>query len=370
VAERRLTEGMVAGVIGGAGFAGGEVCRLLLNHPGIAEVIPTSRGGESFERQHPNLAGCGLEFTEPEALIGRAEELDVAFLCTPAGEAMRLTPRLLEAGARVVDLSADFRFADPARYQRTYGIEHSCPEYLTEAVCGITELYREDIAGARLVANPGCYVIAAALALAPLLERGLVGLDSPLQIAAINGTSGAGNRLRSEVMHAKAFGTVLPYSMDGHRHAPELELRFEEIAGRSVSVSLATAHGNFARGIYLNASLPPTSAWASAPSREALINLYLDYYGVGHRGEHFVLVNDISRRGDLNAKEYGIYPMVGSVVGSNFCHVGLDFDPDRQLVKAMAAIDNLVKGAAGSAVQNMNLMLGFEETAGLRHYGL
>jgi N-acetyl-gamma-glutamyl-phosphate reductase len=367
---RQPSGGTVAGVFGAAGFTGGEVCRLLLDHPGVATILPTSRGDESFARQHPNLAGAELKFTTPEALLDRAGELDVTFLCTPSGEAMRLVPELLEAGVRVVDLSADFRFADPEDYRRAHGAEHACPDHLAEAACGITELHREEIAAARLVANPGCYVIATALALAPLLKGGLVGLESPLQIAAVNGTSGAGSSPRPEVMHANAFGTVLPYSMDGHRHGAELEARFREIAGRPVVVSLATAHGNFARGIYVNAGLMPSTAWSEPPSREALTGLYLDFYGAGHSGEHFVLVNDLSRRGDLNAKEYDLYPQVGSVTGSNFCHLGLDFDPDRGLIKAMAAIDNLGKGAAGSAIQNMNLMLGFEETAGLRHYGI
>jgi N-acetyl-gamma-glutamyl-phosphate reductase len=362
--------GAVAAVVGGSGFAGGEVCRLLLGHPGVATILPTSREQESFERVHRNLAGSRLEFSRLEALLERAAELDVAFLCTPSGEAMRLAPRLLEAGVAVVDLSPDFRFADPSQYRRAYGAEHACPELLGGAVCGITELHRERLVRARLVANPGCYVIAATLALAPLLRGGLVALEAPLQIAALNGTSGAGNSPRREVMHAQAFGSVLPYSMEGHRHGAELEARFAELSGRPVTVSLATAHGNFARGIYLNATLVPSDAWATAPSRAALLDLYLDFYGRGHEVEHFVIANDLPRRGGRGAKEYDIYPLLSGVVGSNFCHIGLDFDPDRGLIKAMAAIDNLVKGAAGSAIQNMNLALGLEETMGLGHYGL
>jgi len=365
-----MTEGATVGVFGGAGFTGGELCRLLLGHPGVASILPTSRGGESFERLHRNLAGCGLEFRTPDALLERAGELDVAFFCTPSGEAMRLAPALLEAGVRVVDLSADFRFADADGYRRAYGGEHACPEHLAEAACGITELHREEVSRARLVANPGCYVIAATLSLAPLLQAGLVALESPLQLAAVNGTSGAGSSPRPEVMHANAFGTVLPYSMDGHRHSAELEARFRELAGRPVPASIATAHGNFARGIYVNATLVPSPNWRETPSRGSLTDLYQDFYGRGHEGDHFVLVNDLPRRGGLNAKEYDLYPQVGSVTGSNFCHLGLDFDRERGLIKAMAAIDNLVKGAAGSAIQNMNLMLGFEETAGLGHYGV
>lgn len=363
-------QGAVVGVVGGSGFAGGEACRLLLGHPGVGAVLPTSRDSESFERVHRNLAGSGLEFCRVERLLERADELDAALLCTPAGEAMALAPDLLASGVPVVDLSADFRFADGEDYRRAYGSEHACPEWLGEAVCGITELHRTRLEAARLVANPGCYVIAATLALAPLLDAGLVALDAPLQIAALNGTSGAGNSPRREVMHAAAFGSVLPYSMEGHRHGAELEARCAELAERPVTVSLSTAHGNFARGIYLSATLVPAAGWAGEPSREALLELYRDFYGAGHAGEHFVLVNDLPRRGGLNAKEYDIYPLLGGVLGSNFCHLGVDYDRERGLIKVMAAIDNLVKGAAGSAIQNMNLLLGFEETAGLRHYGL
>ncbi len=367
--ERPGSAGVTAGIVGGGGFVGGEVCRLLLGHPGVAEILPTSSRADAFERVHRNLSGSGLEFLDLDALLARAEELDFVFFCTPSGEAMRLAPRLLESGAAVIDLSADFRFADPDRYRRTYGEEHVCPERLADAVCGITELYRAEIAQTRLVANPGCYVIAAALALAPIARSDRVRLEPFIQIAAINGTTGAGQVPRREVMHAHAFGSVLPYSMNGHRHCAELEARLFELAGRPIVVSLATAHGNFARGIYLHATLPAPERGA-ASSRESLVALYLDFYGRGHEGEHFVLVNDLPRQETGNVKEYDIYPSLGGVIGSNFCHLGLDFDPDRGLIKVMATIDNLVKGAAGSAIQNMNLMLGVDETTGLRSYGL
>jgi N-acetyl-gamma-glutamyl-phosphate reductase len=356
--------------MGAGGYAGGEVCRLLLGHPHVREIVPTARGGEHFERVHRNLAGCGLEFVEPDALCARASELDVAILCTPSGQAMRLAPGLLRDGARVIDVSADFRFDDAALYERVYGEPHACPELLAEAVCGITELHRERIRCARLVANPGCYVIAATLALAPLMTEEWTDLDATIHVSAVNGTTGAGSAAHREVMHAQSFASMLPYSMDGHRHAPELQARLGELARRSVDVSLSTAHGNFARGIYLHATLRAAPARARELDRDALVARYLERYGDGHAGEHFVIVNALERRGARNAKEYEIYPLMGRVIGSNLCHLGADYDPSHGLVKAIAAIDNLVKGAAGSAIQNMNAMLGLDETAGLRHYGL
>ncbi len=358
------------GVVGAAGHTGGELCRLLLGHPEVAEIVPTARGGERFERLHGNLAGCGLEFVELPALSKRASELDVVFLCTPSGEAMHLAPGLLEQGTRVIDLSADFRFVDPAAYELAYGQPHACPDLLADAACGITELHRDSIRGARLVANPGCYVIAATLALAPLLTSGLVDLSVTVHVAAVNGTSGAGSNPRREVMHSHAFASMLPYSMDGHRHSPELEARLAEVVGTPVGASISTAHGNFARGIHLHATLTLLPDGHEEMDRDLLVGYYLRRYGRGHEGEHFVIVNAHERRGSLNDKDYDIYPMLGNVIGSNFCHLGVDCEARLGVAKAIAAIDNLVKGAAGSAIQNMNAMLAIDETAGLSHYGL
>lgn len=358
------------GVVGAAGYSGGELCRLLLGHPEVGMIVPTSRGEEDFERVHRNLAGSGLRFTTLDVLLECVDSLDAAFLCTPSGQAMRIAPQLLAGGARVVDLSADFRFPDAATYQRVYGEEHVAADLLDEAVCGITELYRDQIASARLVANPGCYVIAATLALVPLIQADAGDIAQLIHVSATNGTTGAGNSARKEVMHAEAFASTLPYNMNGHRHGPELETRLGELAGAPVTIDLSTAHGNFARGIYLHATLAAAQSAGPPLTRDALLKVYRAAYGSGHQREHFVIVDDLPRRGGLNAKEYDLYPLMGSVVGSNFCHIGVDYDEGRGLIKAMAAIDNLIKGAAGSAVQNMNVMLGIDERTGLRAYGL
>lgn len=364
-----MSEGaLTAAVFGAAGFTGGETCRLLLGHPGVGRIVPTSRGTEAFERLHPNLAGSGLEFEDPETLAAAPGGLDVAFLCLPAGEAMELAPALLAAGVAVVDLGPDFRFATADAYRDAYGREHTARELLGEAVPGVSELHRERIRSARLVANPGCYVIAATLATAPLLRSEVARAAGPVHVAAVNGTSGAGGSPRREVMHAAAFGSMLPYNLEGHRHGPEMEDRLAEQAGDAVTVSLSTAHGDFARGIQLGATVAVDPV--AVPSREELLDLYLDFFGAGHEGEFFVQVNDLERRGGPTDKDYSIYPSVREVLGSNFCHLGLDVDADRGLVKLVATIDNLGKGAAGSALQNMNLMLGLDERDGLRHYGL
>ncbi|MFD5141919.1 N-acetyl-gamma-glutamyl-phosphate reductase [Streptomyces sp. NPDC058401] len=365
-----MTSGLRAAVIGGAGYTGGEMCRLLLNHRAVRDIVPTSRAKEPLERVHPNLLGSGLEFRPVEEVLASASSFDLVFLCTPSGGAMRLAPELLDAGVRVVDLSADFRFADPERYRATYGQDHAVPALLDRAVYGATELNRDRIREARLVANPGCYVITALLGLTPLLGAGLMDPDAPVHIAAVNGTTGAGVTPRTEILHAEVFGSMLPYSLQGHRHAPELEDQLSRVAGGPVTVDLSTAHGNFARGIYIQASVRLARELRDGVSRETLLDLYRIRYGAGAEGEFFVRVNDQPSAGGVTDKDYGRYPALAGVVGSNFCHIGLDYDAARGIAKVVAVTDNLVKGAAGSAIQNMNVMLGIDETEGLRGYGL
>ncbi len=356
---------LTVGVVGAAGHSGGELCRLLLSHPAVRQIVPASRGDVPFERVHRNLLGCGLEFTGPDELLARAGELDVMFFCTPTGEAMRVAETCLGAGTTVIDLSADFRFDDAEVFRQAHGVEHTAPHLLARAAYGVTELFRDDVRKADLVANPGCYAITAILGLAPLIASGLADLVAPLHISAVNGTTGAGSTPRRDLLHQQVFGSMLPYSLEGHRHGPELEHVLGSFGGEGVRVDLNTAHGNFARGIYLQASVPVQEGM----SRTELLDLYRDFYGPGHEGQHFVLVNDFAKSGGLNTKEYDVYPSLAAVRGSNYCHVGVDYDPRHGLAKVVAVTDNLVKGAAGSAIQNMNVALGLDETAGLRAYG-
>jgi N-acetyl-gamma-glutamyl-phosphate reductase common form len=357
---------LTVGVVGGTGHTGGELCRLLLGHPEVATILPTAREAASFGEVHPNLLGADCEFVTAEALASRADELDVVFFCTPSGEAMRQAAHYHERGVRVIDLSADFRFPDSAAYQRVYGREHTEPALLAEAVYGVTELARDDVAKARIVANPGCYAITGILGLAPLLTTGLLDSRQAISIHAVNGTSGAGNSPKKAIMHAQMDGAMLSYSLEGHRHGPELETHLPELGGEPVVVDFNTAHGNFARGIHLQANV----RLREHRSRAELLDLYTEVYGAGHDDEHFVLVNTLPKNGALNDKQYEVYPSLSNVVGSNFCQLGIDRDEARGIVKIVAVIDNLIKGAAGSAIQNMNVMLGFDETLGLRAYAL
>lgn len=355
-------------VIGAAGSAGGELCRLLLNHPQVGAIHAVARTRNSFASVHRNLLGCGLEFTSPDDIAPLAATVDCVFFATPSGEAMQQAGTFLSAGCRVVDLSPDFRFSTAEAYQAAYHAEHRAPHLLSTAVYGATEFNRDALGAARLVANPGCYVITALLSLAPLLAHAGAAADHAISIHALNGTSGAGSGAKRELLHQFAANGILPYSLEGHRHGPEIEQQLSQIAGRDVLVDFNTAHANFPRGIYLQASVraAPGSQW----SRDALIDLYRHYYGSGAHGEYFVRVLDHPRSGELHGKDYDIYPSVARVAGSNFCHIGLDVNPERGMIKLVGVIDNMIKGAAGSAIQNMNVMFGLPETLGLTHYGL
>lgn len=362
--------GLRVAVVGGSGHTGGEACRLLLNHPAVTEIVPTSRTKDPFERVHPNLLGSGLEFVPVDEVVASASRFDAVLLCTPSGEAMRLAPLLLDAGSRVIDLSADFRFPDPERYRAAHGREHTAPELLGEAVYGVTEFARDRVRTARLVANPGCYAITALLGLAPLLRTGLALPDAPLHLSAVNGTTGAGTTPRGEILHAEVVGSLLPYNLAGHRHAPELEEQFARLTGVPVAVDLSTAHGDFARGIHIQAGVRVRPERRDGLSRASLLAVYREAYGEGSSGEYFVRVNDQPSRGAATDKDYGRFPHLTAVTGSNFVHVGLDHDARLGIVRVVAVSDNLGKGAAGSAVQNLNVMFGLGETDGLLGYGL
>ncbi len=357
---------LTAGIVGATGHTGGELCRLLLGHPLVAGILPVSRKDEELVRIHSNLRGSGLAFVTPEELDAAIGELDAVFFCTPTGEAMESTARFLDAGVAVIDLSADFRFPDPTEYQRVHGRTHTSAHLLGEAAYGVTELNRSRIARSRLVANPGCYAITAVLGLTPFLDAGVVDLARPVSIHALNGTSGAGNRPRREVQVSEMAGSLLAYSLDGHRHGPELEHQFSVRTGHDVVVDFNTAHGDFARGIHLQANFGVTGP----SSREELLEILLAAYPEGDPLTQFVHVNDLPRAPGINVKDYSIYPTLSGVVGSNHCHVGVDLDPVRGIAKVVAVTDNLIKGAAGSALQNMNVMLGLDEPLGLTSYAL
>lgn len=330
-------------VLGASGYTGAELLRLLASHPNFKVVAATagSHEGTALADLHPALAGAypDLSFgaTEAEA----AEGVDIVFCALPHGASQRLMPELLAKAGHVVDLAADFRLKDKSLYPIWYGAEHSCPELLEEAVFGLPELDREKLAGAKLVAAPGCYVTAAALALAPLVRAGVVG-RSGIVVDAASGVSGAGRKLAEETQFCTVDEDFTAYGLLTHRHTPEME----QAIGAQLLFTPHLAPMN--RGILATCYARPTAGGSVSPL-EALADAYA--------AEPFVVVSSRS-------------PSTKAALGSNTAHVTALHDERTGWVVSMCALDNLVKGASGQAVQCANAVMGWPETTGLPLAGL
>ncbi|WP_455384766.1 N-acetyl-gamma-glutamyl-phosphate reductase [Acidihalobacter prosperus] len=332
------------GVVGGTGYAGVELMRLMLGHEHAELRVLTSRGdaGRRVDEVFPNLRGhLDLAFVAPDQ--ARLEDCDVVFYATPNGTAMHEVPRLLEAGVRVVDLAADFRLQNVEEWSRWYGMEHACPELVEEAVYGLPEINRETIRTARLVANPGCYPTAVILGFLPLLRSGLVE-PGRLIADAKSGASGAGRKAALPMLLTETSENFHAYGVAGHRHLPEIREVLAEQAGTAVDLVFVPHLLPMIRGIHatLYAGLK-----GEAGELQAL-------FESAYRDEPFV---DVMPAGSM--------PETRSVRGGNLCRIAVSRAPGSDTAIVLSVIDNLVKGAAGQAVQNMNLMFDLPETAGL-----
>jgi N-acetyl-gamma-glutamyl-phosphate reductase len=332
------------GVVGGTGYTGVELLRLLAAHPETQLVVITSRSeaGKPVADLFPNLRGSlELAFSAPD--IGQLSDCDLVFFATPNGTAMGMTPQLLEAGVRVIDLAADFRIRQADLWEHWYGMPHACPQLLEQAVYGLTEINRAEIAQAQLVANPGCYPTAVQLGFLPLLEAGLIDPDH-LIADAKSGVSGAGRKAATGALLCEASENFKAYGVSGHRHLPEIRQGLELAAGQSVGLTFVPHLTPMIRGIHatLYAQLHDTD--------HDLQTLFESRY----QGEQFVDV--------LPA---GGHPETRSVRGANHCRIAVHRPQQGNTVVVLTVIDNLVKGAAGQAIQNMNVMFGFNEQAGL-----
>ena len=335
--------------MGGTGYTGVELLRLLAAHQDVEVVAITSRAecGRRVDDLFPNLRGhYDLAFSEPDVPMLAA--CDVVFFATPHNVAMNMVPALLAAEARIIDLSADYRIRDAALWSQWYGEPHASPELLEEAVYGLPELNRAQIAGARLVACPGCYPTSVQLGYMPLLARGLVD-PKHLIASAASGVSGAGRQAKVDNLLSEVSDSFKAYAVAGHRHLPELEQGLSDIAEQQVEITFVPHMLPIVRGIH------STLFSRVNDSSIDLQALYEDWY----RDEPFVDV--------LPA---GVFPQTRTVKGANRCQIAVTVPQERDTVVVMAAIDNLVKGASGQAVQNMNIMLGLDESAGLRQVGL
>jgi N-acetyl-gamma-glutamyl-phosphate reductase len=339
-------------IVGATGYAGVEALRLLAQHPAarVTYLASHSQAGQRIGDVYPHLGPAGEAPLRPVDVEAIAAEADVALLSLPARQGLELAPQLLRRGVRVIDFGADFRLKDAEAYARYYGGPHTAPELLREAVYGLTEFHRAEVAGARLVANPGCYPTAALFALWPALAAGVV-LPEDIIVDAKSGVSGAGRQPTPTGHLPEADDNVFPYKIAGeHRHTPEMEQELSLAAGRPVRVSFSPHQVPMSRGLvatcYARLGRELDTAAVQALYREA------------YAGEPFVQV-----------LERGL-PSTKATMGSNAVHVAVRADLRAGRLVAVAAIDNLGKGAAGQAVQNLNRMFGLDETAGLPRVGL
>ncbi len=342
-------------MVGATGYTGVELLRLLVMHPGVEISCVTSRSndGTRVDEMFPSLRGfLDLPFTVPDD--GRLAEADVVFFATPNGVAMDSVPALLKAGTRVIDLAADFRIRDAGVWSQWYGMQHACPELIAEAVYGLPELNREAIRTARLVANPGCYPTAVTLGFLPLVERGLVELDS-LIADAKSGASGAGRKASVANLLCEAGDSFKAYGVAGHRHLPEISQNLRQISGVDALDLVFVPHLlPMIRGIHATLYARLTHGFQAMEPAD-LQAIYEQRY---------------ARETFVDVLPPGSHPETRSVRGANLCRMAVHRPQNGRRVVVLSVIDNLVKGAAGQAVQNMNLMLGFQEETGLRHPGL
>jgi N-acetyl-gamma-glutamyl-phosphate reductase len=331
------------GIVGGTGYTGVELLRLLAQHPEVELTAITSRGeaGTAVADMFPSLRGrVSLQFSDPkDAPLDRC---DVVFFATPNGVAMQQTRALLDAGVRVIDLAADFRIKDIGVWEKWYGMGHAAPDLVAEAVYGLPEVNREAIRKARLVANPGCYPTATQLGFLPLVEAGCVDVGY-LVADAKSGVSGAGRKAETHILFSEASDNFKAYGVAGHRHLPEIRQGLAIAAGRDVGLTFVPHLTPMIRGIH-------ATLYARVTREEDFQALFEQRYAA----EPFVDV--------LPPKSH---PDTRSVRAANTCRIAIHRPQGGEMLVILSVIDNLVKGAAGQAVQNMNLMHGLDECTGL-----
>lgn len=333
-----------AGIVGGTGYTGVELLRLLTSHPEVELKVITSRSedGMPVADMFPNLRGrVDLAFSAPD--MGALKACDVVFFATPNGTAMKMVDELLDAGVRVIDLAADFRIKDLGVWEKWYGMSHASRARVAEAVYGLPEINRSAIREARLVANPGCYPTAVTLGLLPLLEGGLAGLDA-IVADCKSGASGAGRSANVATLLCEVDSSFKAYAVPGHRHLPEIRETLAGVAGDSVGLTFVPHLLPMIRGIH--ATLYVRVADRGTDLQALFERRYAD--------EPFV-----------DVMPAGSHPETRSVRGGNMCRIALHRPQDEDTVVVLSVIDNLVKGAAGQAVQNMNIMFGLTETFGV-----
>ena len=331
------------GIVGGTGYTGVELLRLLSRHPDVELTAITSRkeAGLRVDAMYPSLRGwVDLAFTTPDE--ANLAGCDVVFFATPNGIAMQQAADLVKAGVKVIDLAADFRITDVAEWEKWYGMKHACPELVAEAVYGLPEVNREAIKGAWVIANPGCYPTAVQLGFLPLVEAGIIELDS-LVADAKSGVSGAGRKAETHILFSESADNFQAYGVAGHRHLPEIRQGLSRYAKAPVGLTFVPHLTPMIRGIH-------ATLYGRLKKDVDLQALFEERFA----GEPFV---DVMPRGS--------HPSTRSVRSANMCRIAVHRPQGGDVVVVLSVIDNLVKGAAGQAVQNLNILFGLPETTGL-----
>jgi LysW-gamma-L-alpha-aminoadipyl-6-phosphate/LysW-L-glutamyl-5-phosphate reductase len=343
------------GIIGGSGYVGSELLRLLLLHPQAEVTMVTSRQsvGEYIFNVHPNLRGLTQLKFVPQDMAELQKNCDLIFTATPHGGSVNLVPKLLDAGLKVIDMSADFRLKNPADYETYYGWKHAHPEMLKEAAYGLPELHREEIKNAKLVACPGCMATSAILGLAPIVKAGLVDKDKIVVDLKV-GSSGGGSKPSISSHHPERFSGVRPYKVVGHRHIAEVEQELNALTNEPVKISFVPHAVNMVRGILATIYTFPKQPITNKDIWKVLRAQY--------EGEPFIR---------LVKYQKGPYQLPDPKVtlGTNYCDVGFEIDEHANRLLLFSALDNMTKGASGQGVQCMNILMGIDETTGLKSTG-
>jgi LysW-gamma-L-alpha-aminoadipyl-6-phosphate/LysW-L-glutamyl-5-phosphate reductase len=346
---------MRIGIIGGSGYVGGELLRLLLLHPRVEVTMVTSRQtvGEFIFNVHPNLRGLTQLKFVPQDIAELQKNCDLIFTATPHGGSVILVPKLLECGLKVIDMSADFRLKNPLDYDKWYGWKHAHPELLEKAVYGLPELHRKEIENANLVACPGCMATSAILGLAPIVKAGLIDKDKIVVDLKV-GSSGGGSKLSISSHHPERFSGVRPYKVVGHRHIAEVEQELNYLTKEPLKISFSPHAVNMVRGI-----LSTIHAFPKQPiTNKDLWKTLRTMYG----NEPFIR---------LVKYQKGPYQLPDPKVttGTNYCDIGFEIDEHANRLLIFSAIDNMTKGASGQGVQCLNIIMGIDETTGLKSTG-
>lgn len=356
-----MTTKIRVAIVGSTGYGGVELIRLLLQHPQveITSVISSSTAGQSIADGYPHLNQIMTDALDGIDIDLIKAKADLVFLATPSGISTKLAPQFVDAGMKVIDLSGDFRLKNPDEYRQWYKHEPASQTYLDAAVYGLAELFADDVKGVQFISNPGCYATAAILGLSPAIAGGAVD-PTTLVIDAKSGVSGAGRGTSLLVHYAEINENFLAYKINKHQHIPEIEMALSRVAGKPVMTTFTTHLTPMTRGImctmYASLATPLQGATAEERAAEAakveadLLAAYTKFY----EGRRFVRV-----------RAQGKFPATKEVSGSNYCDIGISVDPRTGRVTIISVIDNVVKGAAGQAVQNLNLMYGWDEALGL-----